>query len=208
MRRLRIMRKSRQSHAGAHAQVQILLAAEDPRPQRILQTFRHHHRLIFAGLRQQHHKLVATVAEGEINQPQLRFDQVPDFGQQPASHQMSMRVVDRLEVVEVDEDHAELVAEARRAVDLGFKGFVQMARIEQARAIVGDGQFLNLLDRPRILNRNRGIVAQRLQKEHLLLSQAHVGVDQLDHAQYAVFRAQRHADDRAGLQLRHLVQPR
>src|ERR1035441_3208413 len=69
---------------------------------------RRRRRLIFTGLRQQHHELVAAVAERKVNQPQLRFDQVSDFGQQPATYQMSMRIVDLLEVVKVNKDDAEL----------------------------------------------------------------------------------------------------
>jgi len=118
-----------------------------------------------------------------------------------------MGVVDRLEMVEINEDHAELVAKARRTVDFGFKRLVQMASIEEACTVVGDGEFLNFFDRPGILNRNRGVVAQGLQKEHLLLAHLDIGVDQLNHAQHAVFRAQWHANDGASSQTRHLIQP-
>jgi len=97
-----------------------------------------------------------------------------------------MGVIDRFEVIEVDEQHRELVSEARRAVDLRLECLIKMTRIEEAGAIVGDRQFLNLLDRPRILNRNCRVVAECLQKEFLLVREVlHVHVDELDHAQYA-----------------------
>ena len=58
---------------------------------------------VFSGLRQQHHKFVSAIAEGVVDQSQLRFDQVSNLHQQLAPDQVSVSVVDLLEVVEIDE---------------------------------------------------------------------------------------------------------
>ena len=72
---------------------------------------------------------------------------------------MPMSVVHRLEVIQIDEQHAELIAKSRRAVNLGLKRLIKVPRIVEAGAVVGDRQFLDLLDPARILNRDRRIVA-------------------------------------------------
>ena len=65
---------------------------------------------------------------------------------------MSLGVIDLLEVIEVDEDHAEFITEPSRAVDLGFQRLREMPRVEQAGAIVRDGEFLNLLHGLRVFD--------------------------------------------------------
>src|ERR1051326_1804742 len=119
---------------------------------------------------------------------------------------MSVGIIDVLKVIKIKEDHAELIAKASRAIDLCFQRLIKMPRIVKTGAIVGDRQFLNLLYGARIVNGYSGLIAERMQEEHLLLAKAlHGAVDELDHAQHAVLRLQRHADDRARLQLGHLA---
>src|SRR3954465_13773218 len=101
MRRVRIMGISGYANGCAHIQIQAFFAAESTGTQSVAQTFRDHERLILAGLRQQHDELIATIAEREIDQSQLRLDQISDLGQQLASYQMPVRVVHGLEVIEI-----------------------------------------------------------------------------------------------------------
>ena len=96
MRRPRIVRIRRQPDRRPHIQIQPFFAAKTAGPQRIAQPSRHHQRLIFSRLRQQHHKLVSAVTKRKINQPQLRLDQISNLRQQLAPNQMPVRVVDRL----------------------------------------------------------------------------------------------------------------
>src|SRR5579863_4869013 len=97
---------------------------------------------------------------------------------------MAVRVIDRFEVIEIDEQNAELVSETRRAVNLGLKRLVEMARVVESSAVVGDGQFLDLLDPARILDGDGCVVAERLEEEKLRLRELrHVHVDQLNDAQ-------------------------
>ena len=106
-------------------------------------------------MRQQHHKFVATVAEGIVDQAQVCLDMKAEFREQFAADEMPVSIVDLLEMIEVDEDDAELIAEALRAVDLGFERLVKVTRVVEAGAVVGDGEFLNALDRARLRQANR-----------------------------------------------------
>src|SRR5690349_9676202 len=81
-----------------------------------------------------------------------------------------------------------------------------MTRVVQPGAVVSDRKLLDLLDRSRVVNGYSGVIAKSMQEEHLLLAETfHGAVDELDDAQYPVFRLQRHADDGPGLPLRHLI---
>src|SRR5215467_382798 len=100
---------------------------------------------------------------------------------------MPIGIIHVLKVIEVKEDHTELVAKTGGAIDLSFQSLVEMTRVVEAGAIVGDGEFLNLFYGTGVVNGDGGVVAERMQEEHLLLAKAfHGAVDQLDHAQNAV----------------------
>ena len=88
---------------------------------------------------------------------------------------MPIRVIHVFEMVEIEEDHAELIAETRRAVDLGFQRLIKMTRVVEAGAIVSDGEFLDLLDGASIIDGDRGVVAQGMQREHFLLAETFHG---------------------------------
>src|SRR5581483_4853671 len=147
------------------------------------QTAGHNQSLIFASLRQQHYEFVATVAECVIDQTQLGLNKVANFRQQLAADQMSVGVVDLLEVVKVDEHHRELISEASRAIHLGFERLIKMTRIVEAGAVIGDGEFLNFFYRVRILDGDGGIVAERSKEKRLLIAEmVKVNIDQLNDA--------------------------
>src|SRR6185437_9474938 len=134
------------------------------------------------------------------------FNLEPDLVEQLAADQMPVRVVDLLEMVEVDEDDAELVIETMRTIDLRFERLVQMSCIVKAGAIVRNREFLDLFDGACVLDGDSRVVAERMQEEHLIVGEAlHGAVDELDHAEYPMLRLERHADDRARLPLGHLV---
>src|SRR5436190_7068221 len=99
---------------------------------------------------------------------------------------MSVRVVDCFEVIEVNEQHAELITKTRRTIDLSLKRLIKMTRVIEASAVVGDSQFLNFFDGARVLDGNCRVVTQRLQKESFLIGEVvEMNVNQLDHAQHA-----------------------
>ena len=151
-------------------------------------------------------ELIAAIAKGIVNQPQVRLDHVSDFCQQLAAHQMAVGVIDVLEMIEIDEDHAEFVFEAGRAIDFRLQRLVQVPRIVEAGAVIGDGQLLDLLDGAGVVDGDGGIIAERLQKEHFGVAEIiEHAIDQLDDAQGAVLGAQRYAHYRAGLPLGHFI---
>ena len=127
-----------------------------------------------------------------------------------ASRRLPMRcprvVIDQLEVVEIEEDDAELVAEAGGAVDLGFDAVVEMARVVEAGAVVGDGEFLDLFDGAGVVDGDGGVVGHGLQEHELIFAEASgFDVDELDDAEDAVLGGERDAEDGAGLPAGHLV---
>src|SRR4029078_11479758 len=107
---------------------------------------------------------------------------------------------------EIEEDHTEFIAESRLAVNFRLQRLIKMTRIVKPGAIVSNCEFLNFLNRAGVINRDGGIVTERMQKEHLLLAKTfHGAVNELDHAKHAVLRLQRNADDRPALPLGHLI---
>ena len=171
------------AHTGATGQVQALLIEELGVPHHVSQAAGYYERRFLSRLGKQHDKLVAAISECVVDESQVRLDHESDLVQQFASDEMSVGIVDRLEVVEVDEDDAEFVVETMRAIDLGFERLIQMASVVQAGAIVGDRELLDFLNSSGILDSDRGIVAQRVEEEHLVIGKAlHGAVDELDHA--------------------------
>ncbi len=77
-----------------------------------------------------------------------------------------MQIVHPFEVIQVDKDQAEGEIEAAGALELALGNGKQVPRIEQAGAVIGDGQFLDALYRAHILNGNRRVVAEHLEKGH------------------------------------------
>src|SRR5580698_10014895 len=71
MRRLSVVRVSRDPHRSPHIQIQSFLFTEHASPQAVTQTFRHDQSGIFPSLRQQNNKLIAPITKSIVNQPQL-----------------------------------------------------------------------------------------------------------------------------------------
>src|SRR5438876_4366737 len=112
MWRSRVVRESCNTHGGAYVQVQSFFLAESARAERVAQPASYVPGGVFPSLRQQNHELVSAIAKSVNNHPKLRFDQIPDFRQQLASDQVPVRVIHLLEVVQINEQYRELVAEA------------------------------------------------------------------------------------------------
>src|SRR6185312_7362706 len=99
---------------------------------------------------------------------------------------MAIRIVHIFEMVEIEEDYAELIAKARRAVNFGFQRLIKMASVIESGAIVSDCEFLDFLYGAGVVNGDCGIVAKRMQKEHFLLAKTfHGAINELDHAEHA-----------------------
>ena len=112
-----------------------------------------------------------------------------------------------LEVVEVDEDQRKLERISVGAVNFRIQHEIQMPRVVEAGAIVGDRQLMNALHVARIFNGDGGVVGQRFQQRQIALAEtfgAHA-IDQLDHTQALFAKTNRHGNDRARLHFSFFV---
>ena len=75
--------------------------------------------------------------------------------QRAAAGQVAVRVVDRLEPVEIDEQQRQRPAAARGALGFPAQHLVQVARVVQLRQVVGDRQRLGALQPQRVVERQR-----------------------------------------------------
>jgi hypothetical protein len=108
-----------------------------------------------------------------------------DFGEQLGADQVAVRVVDGLEMIEVDEHERKFVAVALRAVDLRLQNEIQVPRVVQAGAIVGDGELVDALHVARVFQGDGGEIRQGFEQRQVALLKslpAHA-VDQLDDAE-------------------------
>jgi len=137
-----------------------------------MQPPRDHIRIFFRCLRQHNHELIATVAEREINPAASVLHHLPDFGKQFRPNQMAMRVVNALEVVEIDEHQGEFVPVTLRTVNFRFEDEVHVPRIIETGAVVGDGQLVDALDVPRIFKGDRSKIRQSLEQRQVALLKA------------------------------------
>src|SRR5277367_5918450 len=104
---------------------------------------------------------------------------------------MAIKVVDPLEMVEINKDHAEGKTEAARTLEFAFGDRKQVPRVEQPGAVIGDRQFLNAFHGAYILDGYRGVVAQHA-KERCCFGgeRGRAIVHQLNDAQGAIARAE------------------
>src|SRR6476661_4258092 len=122
----------------------------------LMKTACHVERIVLGGLRQEKHEFVAPVTEREIDQPAMGLESVANFREQARSHEMAMRVVYLLEMIQVDEHQGELVVIALRTVDFRLEYEAHVPGVIKAGAIVGDGQLVNSLYVPGVLGGGGG----------------------------------------------------
>ena len=108
-----------------------------------------------ARVRQDQRELVAAEARDHVRLARAQADDAGRFDQRAAPEQMAVRVVDRLEPVEIDEQQRQRPAAARRALGLAAQHLREIARVVQLRQIVGDRQRLRPLHAERVLERDR-----------------------------------------------------
>ena len=125
----RIVRICRQANRCPDIQVQSFFAAKAARAEALLQSLGDHQRGIFTGLRQQHHEFVPTVAKRKVNQPELRFDQISNLREQLAPIRCPCVSFTCFKMVQINEQHAELISEAGRPVHFRIQRLIQMPRI-------------------------------------------------------------------------------
>ena len=85
-------------------------------------------------------KFVAALSRHQVSLAHDALEAAGDLGQHLVAGVMPNRIVDVLEVVDVDEQHAETDRLAPRAVDLDFQPFVERHAIRQAGERIGHRQ--------------------------------------------------------------------
>src|SRR6185312_6544492 len=157
--------------------------------------------LVHAG--QQRDEFVTAITDAGVGGAQGALHHAADFREQAAADKVAMRVVDLLEAVEVKEEQAELVRGILAMLgQLLVEQRVEMARVEQAGAIVGDGELVDALDGAGVLDGDGGVVAEQAQKaDGILAQQIELAVEQLNDAEGLVAGAYRHARDGLDVEL-------
>ena len=84
------------------------------------------------GMRHEEGELVAADAEGRIRGSDRGADQLSDLGQELVAHGVTLRVVDALELVDVDEHEREVRAVAARALDHARHRLLEGAVVAEA----------------------------------------------------------------------------
>src|SRR6266566_9517344 len=110
-------------------------------------------------------------------------------------------------MVQVDEHDREFVVVALRPVNLRLQDKTHVPRVIQRRAIVGDGQLVNSLHVPGVLQRNGREIRERLEQLQVprIKPFRPDAIDQLDDPQAGVAKPHRHRHNRLRLRLGLLV---
>src|SRR2546426_9871899 len=141
-----VLRKGGDPEGGRDLDGQPHRSEEDmlrqPRPQAL----RQHPRLLRSRLGHHDGELVPPVAGHDVGLADLVAQQAAHLRQRPAPRQMAVGVVDRLETVEVEEDDRDRLPVALRPLDLPSEKRVQIARVVEARRVVGHRQLLQPLE--------------------------------------------------------------
>ena len=131
------------------------------------------------GVRQDHGELLAAVARRHVHVlTQLRSQDRADGAQDAVTRGVPVGVVHALEVVEVEHDHREREAVARRAQRLGAQPLKEMAVVVQAGEAVGGRLtfddlllLLRLAVQLGVADRGRGLLAERGAQRRLLFGE-------------------------------------
>src|SRR5208337_199995 len=150
------------AEAGGHLDVKILLLEEDLRIKQILEAAQDDQSVFFGGLGQDYHEFVAPIAKRIINQSQVALDEIADHPKELRAHEMAMNVVDLLEVIEVKEDHGELVTVTGRAVDFRIQNEFEVPGVIEGGAVIYNGEFVDALHVPCIFECNGRVVGKAL----------------------------------------------
>src|SRR5271156_7074548 len=110
-----------------------------------------------------------------------------------------MRVVYAFEMIEVNEDQGELEGVTVRAVDFCVQHEIQMARVVEAGAIVGDGEFVDALNVARVFDGDGGVIGQGFEQREVAGAETFWAdaIDQFDDAEALIAEAHWDSDDAA-----------
>jgi hypothetical protein len=110
---------------------------------------------------------------------------------------MAVRIVDLLEMIQVDEDQRKLVVISLRTVDFRLEDEAHVPGVVEAGAIVGDGQFMNSFYVPGILKGDGRKVGKSFEQLEVAIVKTFraEAIDEFDDAEAGVAEFDRNGDD-------------
>ena len=146
-------------------------------------------------------ELLAAVARHDVDlAPQLPLQDVGDLAQHLVTGEVAVRVVEALEVVEVEHEERQWRTVPLRLRHLLLEPLVEVAVVVEPGETVGDRLQLEGLVQASVLERHGGLVGEDLDQLDLVLGEApRAGVDGLDVPLHPVADEQRDGDAPAGL---------
>src|ERR1035438_9338947 len=96
-----------------------------------------------AGVRHQDYKLVASIAKAPVLLAGQLLQTAAGGGQQFATYQVTVRVIDQLELVQINKCQAQRLHQPAAALQLAAQNVVEMAYVEEASRVVCNGQLLD-----------------------------------------------------------------
>ena len=114
------------------------------------------------------------------------------MAKQFAADQMAVGVVDILEAIEVKEGEADRCALDSDALEFTIEYMVEVAGVEEASAVVGDGELLDAGDVVSVFDRDGGVVGEDVEKSNgVVVHLVGAGIDDLDNAVGSLAAAER-----------------
>jgi hypothetical protein len=150
--------------AGAYAQLQSVIQREVGFLKVLMDGAREAQGFFAGGRWHEDDEFVATVAEAEVGGAAELADAAADVAEQFAADEMAVLVVDGFEAIEVEEDEAERFGFVAGDVQLGLKQGVEMAGVEEAGDVVGDGKLLCVGDVLSVFDGDGGVIDQDVQE--------------------------------------------
>ena len=123
------------------------------------------------GLGQHDRELLAAVAGDDVDLAHDRRQHPAELGERRVAGDVTVRVVEALEVVGVDHEQRQVLAVALRARDLVVEPLLQVAVVAQAGELVGDREALGELVEPRVLDRDDELARHRVEDEPVLVGE-------------------------------------
>src|SRR5437016_5784217 len=110
-------------------------------------------RFVFLGFRNNEGEFVAAIASGGIDGAAMNAENIGEAANGAAANEMTVTIVYFLQFIEVQQQHGEGPAGAIGPLRLAFKDIEQAAVVGQTGERIADGKLVNLLEKPRIIEK-------------------------------------------------------
>ena len=118
---------------------------------------------------QHHDELIAGVPHEQVVGPQQHVQRHRHLPQRLIADVMTVRVIDRLEVVDIHHDERDLALQARRPGQLAREMVEQRPAVRESRQRVGERIGLGLLEHDRIVNDGGRLCGHLLEQPAMIL---------------------------------------